>query len=181
MRKRNSLSLWKGLLFTFLWTISLGVFAQNITLTGTILDQQNEPVIGATILVKGTSSGTVTDYDGNYILSEIASNAVLEISYVGMKSKTINVNGRTLINVVLDSDTELLDEVVVIGYGTTSTRMAVGSITSLKTDKIEDLPFTNVGDALQGRTAGVVIQSGGGEPGSKPRISIRGGSKPLYV
>lgn len=181
MKERNSLSLWKGLLFTFLWTITLGVFAQNITLTGTILDQGKEPVIGATILVKGTSSGTVTDYDGNYTLSEIASNAVLEISYVGMKSKTINVNGRTLINVVLDSDTELLDEVVVIGYGATSTRMAVGSITSLKTDKIEDLPFTNVGDALQGRTAGVVIQSGGGEPGSKPRISIRGGSKPLYV
>lgn len=181
MKKKRSLSLWKGFLFAFLWAISLGIFAQNITVSGTVTDSQNEPVIGATILVKGTNSGTVTDIDGNYTLPNVPSDATLQVSYVGMKGQEVNVNGRTVIKLQLESDTELLDEVVVVGYGTTSTRMSVASITSLKTDKIEDLPFTNVGDALQGRTAGVVIQSGGGEPGSKPRISIRGGAKPLYV
>lgn len=182
MKKRKSQSLWKGFLLTFFMAISLGAFSQNITVKGTVTDDTGFTVIGGTVIVEGNSDiGTVTDIDGNYTLNNVPSDASLQFSYVGMKSQVVPVNGQTTINVVMRSDTELLDEVVVIGYGTTSTRMAVGSITSLKTDKIEDLPFTNVGDALQGRTAGVVIQSGGGEPGSKPRISIRGGAKPLYV
>ena len=182
MKKRHSTTKWKGLLFAMLWTISLGMFAQNITISGNVKDDTGLEVIGATIIVEGNATtGTTTDIDGNYVLNNVPSNGKLVFSYVGMKPQTVAVNGRSTINVLMVSDTELLDEVVVVGYGTTSTRMAVGAVTSLKTDKIEDLPFTNTASALQGRTPGLVIEAGGGAPGSKPRLSIRGGKTPLYV
>ena len=182
MKKRHSITKWKGLLFAMLWTISLGMFAQTITVNGNVKDDAGLEVIGATIIVEGNATtGTTTDIDGNYVLNNVPSNGKLVFSYVGMKPQTVAVNGRSTINVLMVSDTELLDEVVVVGYGTTSTRMAVGAVTSLKTDKIEDLPFTNTASALQGRTPGLVIEAGGGAPGSKPRLSIRGGKTPLYV
>lgn len=162
--------------------LSFNLLAQNITVSGKITDDTGLEVIGATIVVVGdVTKGTVTDYDGNYTLSNVPSGASLQFSYVGLKTEIIPVEGRTKIDLVMKSDLELLDEVVVIGYGTTSTRMSVGAVSSLKTDKVEDLPFTNTASALQGRTPGLVIQGGGGEPGSKPRLSIRGGSTPLYV
>lgn len=181
MKKQNSFNV-KWLLFIGLWIVSLGVFAQSITVKGTVRDNTGLEVIGATIVVEGNAGlGTVTDIDGNYTIENVPSNGILQFSYVGMVTQSVRINGRANIDVTMATDTELLDEVVVVGYGTTSTRMAVGSITSLRTDKIEDLPFTNTGDALQGRTPGVVIQSGGGQPGSRPRVSIRGGGTPLYV
>jgi TonB-linked SusC/RagA family outer membrane protein len=182
MKRKNSFHLRKGFLFACLWTISLGLFSQNITVTGKVTEMDNEPAIGVTIIVQGNASiGSITDIDGNYTLSGVPDNGSLIFSYVGMKSQVVPVNGRSTIDVVLQPDNELLDEVVVVGYGTTSTRMAVGAVSSLKTDKIQDLPFSNTSLALQGRTPGVVIEAAGGEPGSKPRISIRGGGTPLYV
>lgn len=189
MKKRNSLCLWKGLLFTFLWTMSLGVFAQNITVKGTVVDEQRESVIGATVLIKGTSSGTVTDIDGNYTLSDVASDAVLEISYVGMKSATVNVNGRTSINVVMSSDTELLDEIVVVGYGTQKKATLTGSVSSISGDDLVKRPVTNPTAMLQGTMPGVRIVQGVGQPGSEAvQIRVRGqgtysdaGSDPLIL
>lgn len=181
MEKRKQLK-WKWLLSTCMWLISVVMISQNITVSGTVTDQTGISVIGATIVIEGnTSVGTVTDIDGNYTLENVPSNATLQISYVGYRTQSIPVNGRAVIDLQMQVDSELLDEVVVIGYGTTSTRMAVGAISSLTTEKIEDLPFANTGLALQGRTPGVVIESTGGEPGAKPRISIRGGGTPLYV
>ncbi len=154
---------------------------QQLTVTGKVTDQDGQPLPGTTVMIKGTTQGTITDADGNYSLSDVPSDATLVFSFVGMETQIISVNERSIINVVMRSDTKLLDEVVVVGYGTTSTRMAVGAISSLKTDKIEDLPFSNTALALQGRTPGLIIEPSGGEPGAKPRLSIRGGGTPLYV
>ena len=116
MKRRNSTSMWKGLMFALLWTVSLGLFAQNITVRGTVTDANNEPVIGATVIVSGDATrGTVTDIDGNFTLANVPQNGSLEISYVGMQTQVITVNGRTTLNVKMVSDTELLDEVVVVG------------------------------------------------------------------
>ncbi|WP_221929322.1 TonB-dependent receptor [Saccharicrinis carchari] len=151
------------------------------TVSGTIRDANGEPIPGASIVVKGTTTGTISDMDGNFTLSGVPEDATLQFSFVGMNTVEASVTNQNTFDIVLQEESLGLDEVIVVGYGTTSTRMTVGSVTSLQTDKIDELPFTNTGDALQGRTAGVVIQSGGGAPGSKPRISIRGGEKPLYV
>lgn len=154
---------------------------QTITVSGTLTETgTGMPIPGANILEKGTNNGTMTDFDGNYGI-EVSENAVLVVSYIGYSTQEINVGGRSEIDIVLEEDAASLDEVVVVGYGTTSKRMSVSSVASVKTEEIEDLPFTSTGDALQGRAPGVVIQSGGGEPGSTPRISIRGGGTPLYV
>ena len=180
--KRKKLFGARGLLTLLLCIPALSLSAQTITVRGSVTDDGREPVIGATVIVKGQpSKGTITDVDGNYVLNDVPSDGTLTFSYVGLQSQDVRVNGRTTIDVLMQSDTKNLDEVVVMGYGTTSTRMAVGAVSALKTDKIENLPFANTAMALQGRTPGLVIQAGGGEPGSKPRISIRGGSTPLYV
>ena len=154
--------------------------AQPKKVTGKVVDANGEPVIGATIKEQGTANGTITDFDGNFTL-DVADNAMLEVSYIGYKSQELKaVAGKTL-SVTLREDTEVLDEVVVVGYGTTSNRKLVASVSTMKTDKVSDLPFTNNGSSLQGRVAGVIVQNSGGEPGSTPNIYIRGGGTPLYV
>ena len=181
MRNKKSLNLWRGFLFAFLWTISLGVFAQNITVQGTVTDDTGMTVIGATVVVSGDSSkGTVTDIDGFYKLSNVPADAILEFSYVGMKSQSVPVNGQSTINLVLLPDTELLDEVVVVGYSVTSKRSLVSSIAQVKTDDFAQLPSTNITQSLAGRAPGLIVQSGSGL-NSKSSISIRGGGTPLYV
>ena len=97
-----------------LWIFSLGVFAQNITVRGSVNDENGEALIGVTVQVQGTSIGTVTDFDGNYVLENVGQSATLEVSYVGMQSAMVSVNGRTTINVVLEADTEILDELVFV-------------------------------------------------------------------
>ncbi len=175
MKKKNSLSLWKGLLFICLWALSLGVFAQNITVKGIIKDSQSEPVIGATILVKGTSKGTVTDIDGNYILSDVPSDGTLQITYVGMKTENILVNSRTTINIKLYDDSELLDEVVVVGFGTQKKINLTGAVSQVKsTDFIEERPVLSVGQSLQGVIPGLTVNRSNGEPGKGFSFNIRG-------
>lgn len=155
--------------------------AQTLTVKGSVVDSGSEPVIGANILVEGTTNGAISDIDGNFILQNVPSNGKLVVSFIGYKSQTIDVKGQTVIKIVMKDDTELIDEVVVIGYGTTSTRKMASAVTAVKGEKLQDLPFNSVTASLAGRATGVIVQSSGGEPGSTPSISIRGGGAPVYV
>ena len=117
MTKKVFYSFIKGVLFTLMWMISFGVFAQNITVRGSVRDSKGEPLIGVTVKVSGTTTGTITDVNGNFTLANVPSNATLEFSYVGMKTQTVSVDGRTTINVVMEEEAVALEEVVAIGYG----------------------------------------------------------------
>ena len=108
----------KGVLLTATWVFSLCLSAQDITVTGTVTDTNEATLIGVSLRIQGTSSGTVTDIDGNWVLSNVPSDAILEVSYMGMVTQNVQVNGRSRIDIVLLEDVELLEEVVVVGYGT---------------------------------------------------------------
>ncbi len=164
-----------GLFVLFFCLASMSANAQN-TISGKVTDDGGEPLIGATVSVQGASVGAATDIDGNYSL-EAASDAMLVISYTGYEPQTIAVDGRTNINVTLISDAQLLDEVVVIGYGTVKKSDVTGSVSSVKSEDIQAFPLLNAGQALQGRAAGVVVQTqNGGEPGADISIRVRGSS-----
>jgi len=151
------------------------------TITGTIVDERREPIIGANIIERGTTNGVTSDIDGNFALS-VSDNATLQISYIGYLSQNISIGNKDHISIVLKEDNQSLDEVIVVGYGTTSARKTVSAVSTLKTEKTSDLPYTTTGASLQGRIAGVIVQQEGGEPGGNaPKISIRGGGTPLYV
>jgi len=154
--------------------------ADNLTIKGKIVDETGLGVIGANILEVGTTNGAMSDLDGNFTLT-VPANAKLKISYIGYTDQTINVNGQTQFNITLAEDSQALDEVVVIGYGTTTKRKLVGAVSSISSEKLEKTPFNNVTDALQGQVSGLIVQSEGGQPGSVPSVSIRGGGTPLYV
>ena len=157
-----------GLLFT------VGVNAQTIAVSGTVTDPTGEPLIGASILAQGTSTGTSTDIDGHYTIN-VASNATLVFSYVGYDPQTVAVNGQTTINVTMKENSVMLNEVVAIGYGTVKKSDATGSVAVIKPDEVEAGLATSVQDMLVGQTPGVVVtQSGGPEGGGT--IRIRGGS-----
>ena len=146
-------------------------------------DQQ--PLIGTTVQVKGTGTGTITGIDGDYTLPNVDKNAVLVFSSIGFESQEIAVGGRTTINVVLKEAAELLDEVVVIGYGAVKKSDLTSSIATVKGDEITETVTGNAMDALQGKVNGVQVTSGGG-PGATPKVLIRGvttvnGTNPLYV
>lgn len=175
MKKTHSNSKWKGFLFALLWTVSFGLFAQNITVTGSVTDATGMSVIGATVMVENNSSiGTVTDIDGNYSLNNVPSNASLQFSYVGMVTQIIPVNGRNQIDVVMASDTELLDEVVVVGYGTMQKKQVTSSITSLSaSDLPKGVGGSSIANALQGKVAGLVM-SGNASPNSGNTFQLRG-------
>ena len=159
-----------GVLMTF-----SAVAQSPINVRGTVKDVAGEPIIGANILLQGTGTGTVTDYDGNFALQAPA-NGVLEISYIGYRPQTISINNQTNLNIVMEEDTELLDEVVVIGYGTVRKDDATGSVTAIKPDNINKGLVTNAQDMMTGKIAGVNVVSGGGTPGGGATIRIRGGS-----
>ena len=158
--------------------------AQTKTVTGTVTDSFNEPLIGASILVKGTSTGAVTDMDGKYSIS-VTPNDVLVFSYVGYEKQEIKVGQQTVINVTLKDDSQMLAETVIIGYGSAKKRDLTGSITNIKGSEIANKPATNPLSSLQGKIAGVQIVNSG-QAGADPEIRIRGtnsinGYKPLYV
>ncbi len=177
MKRKNVFNM-KGLLIVLLSFFTFTISAQNITVSGTITDDTGFEVIGATVIVVGDAShGTVTDIDGNYTLSNVPSDGSLQISYVGMKTQVIAVNGRTTINVVLESDTELLDEVVVTALGIKRDRKALGyAIQEVKSDDIVAARELNVANALSGKISGLQVIKSNNGPGGSSKIVIRGNS-----
>ncbi len=161
------------------------VTQQTKIVTGQIVDVRGEPIIGANIIVKGTTNGTVTDINGRFSI-EADENSVLQISYIGYLSQEITVGNRQTIQVVLKEDTKALDELVVIGYGTQRKADLTGSVANVSTESLNTQSNTTIGQALQGKIAGVDIVSQGGAPGGSTRITVRGigtlnNSTPLYI
>lgn len=159
--------------------------AQNITVTGKVTDSAG-PIIGATVMVEGTSNGITTDLDGTYSLSNVPSQGKISVSCIGYNTQTIPVDGRTVIDCVLTENTEMLEETVVIGYGVQKKSDVTGSISSVKSSDLENRSVTSIVDAMAGKTSGVNIISTGGSPGESGTMIIRGyssnmSSYPLYV
>lgn len=175
----------KRYLFLLLSFFTLSLYAQQVKLTGNVSSASDkEPMIGVTIMVKGTPTGTVTDFDGNYSL-EVPSNSTIIFSMIGYKTQEIKVNNRTHINVALAEDVEALDEVVVIGYGAVKRSDLTSSISTVKGEDLKSMASGNAMTSLQGKVNGVQVTNAGG-PGATPRVIIRGittvnGSDPLYV
>lgn len=178
----------KNLLITCVMLLFAVVsMAQNkITVSGVVTDKTGETVIGASVRVKGQESkGSITDINGKYQITDVASNATLIFSYIGMRELEIAVNGRSSVNVKMEEDSQLIDEVVVVGYGSAKKRDLTGSIVTVKADEIASKPSTNPLASIQGKVAGVQVVNTG-RAGQDPEIRVRGtnsinGFKPLYV
>jgi len=153
---------------------SIQAVMQARTIKGQILDETGESMIGVSVLVKGTTVGTVTDFDGNYTLEVPGGKGVLEISYIGYKTKEITIGNNSQINIKMEPDTQALDEVVVIGYGTVKKRDLTGAVASVKAEDITLNPGVNPMDALQGKIAGLDITNSSGQAGSAPTVQLRG-------
>ena len=166
--------------------VTMSGYAQSKTVTGKIIDSTGEPVIGASVLVKGTTNGVISDIDGNFSIQGVANDAVLQISFVGYKAQDISVAGKTRIDVTLVEDTEMLDEVVVVGYGVQKKSDVTGALASVSSEELNTKPVSNAFEALQGKAAGVDITSSQ-RPGELGDIRIRGNrslnasNSPLYV
>ncbi|MCK0188946.1 TonB-dependent receptor [Arenibacter sp. F20364] len=144
---------------------------QNIT--GTVLDEMDQPIPGANIVIQGTTTGVVTDFDGKYSI-EAAPSDVLVISYIGYTTQSIAVGSKTSINVKMDLDVQQLEDVVVIGYGTTRKKDVTGAVSRVTSESFENQPVTRVDEALQGRAAGVTVARENGAPGAGIKVRIRG-------
>ena len=178
----------KKLTFVLL-SLVLGVsmaVAQSKQITGTVISAEDgEPIIGASVVVKGTTTGTVTDLDGNFDLSIPTSAKTIVFSYIGMKTQDENVKSN--MKITMHPDTKLLDEVVVTGYGTFKKSSFTGAASSVSTENVKDIPSLSVQDRLAGAVSGVQITSTSGQPGAVASVRIRGmGSinadkNPLYV
>ncbi|MDH6341802.1 TonB-linked SusC/RagA family outer membrane protein [Parabacteroides sp. PFB2-12] len=174
----------KLILFLLLLCSMQYVVAQSVRVTGTIQDEEGEPVIGATIQVKGTSQGTISDYDGKFEL-QAAQNATLLISYVGMVAQELKVSPS--MRIVMAADSKTLDEVIVVAYGQQRKEAITGAVSNLKSEAIERRPIASATAALEGQALGVQVNNSYGEPGAEATIRIRGftsvngSNAPLYV
>jgi len=175
-----------GILFLLMVT-ALGLWAQSFTVKGVVGAQDEpDPVIGANVVVKGTTTGTVTDFDGNFELQAKAGD-VLVVSFLGYKPQEVKVTNAGPLRVTLVADNVMLEEVVAIGYGTMKKSDLTGAVTSVSADQLLKAPVSGLDQALQGRAAGVTVTSGSGQPGEAATIRIRGigsaigGNDPLYV
>lgn len=144
------------------------------TITGRVVDVNNAPIIGATIQIRGTGQGTITDVDGNYTLTNVPENATLDVSYVGMKSQTIPLNGRTSINITMTEDMELLDEVVVVGYGVQKRVNLTGAVEAVNSEVFENRSMSNTTQALQGVIPNLNIALEDGKPTRSASFNVRG-------
>lgn len=162
------------------------IFAQVSQVSGNVKEESGEPVIGASIMVKGTSTGTITDFDGNYTISIPSGSNTLVFSYVGMQTQEVAISG-SVINVSLKDDSQILDDIVVTGYGTTKKRDLVTSVGSVSAEQLKDVPVTSAAEAIQGKLAGVNVTTTEGSPDADIKIRVRGGSsltqstEPLYI
>mgnify|MGYP001095615141 CR=1 FL=1 len=165
----------------------IGGLIQAQTVSGTVTEESTLPLPGVNVIVKGTTNGTQTDFDGKYTLTNVPSNAVIVFSYVGFKTQEVAVGNRSTINVALVEDASALDEVVIIGYGSTTVRDATGSVTAVTAEDFNSGVIASPEQLIQGKTAGVNIQQTSGEPGAGIQINIRGTSSvrannnPLFV
>ena len=155
---------------------------QKGKITGTVVDTFKEPLIGVSVAVKGTTQGAVTDADGNFEIENLPENAVLVISYIGYVTQEIPLKNNKHVAVTLKEDTQVLDDVVIIGYGSSSTRKINNAVTKVATETIKNMSVSNMASALSGLGRGLIIKQSGGGPGMDiPTVSIRGGGEPLYV
>lgn len=154
---------------------SVNIFAQ-VQVSGVVQDAKGESLIGVNVLIKDTRQGTITDVDGKFILSVPSTNEVLEFSYVGFKPLNVSLNGRTSLNITMHEDSEMLDEVVVVGYGTQKKMSVTGSIAQISAEDISKAPSGNISASLAGRLPGLVATQQSGHPGSGATLLIRGKS-----
>ena len=176
---------WLGLLL-FAMMMPVYVSAQNITVKGSVKDATGEPLIGVNVLQVGTTNGVISDFDGNFELN-VPSNAKLSFSFIGYKTQTVSVNGKTSLSVILQEDSKTLDEVVVVGYGTMKKSDISGAVTTVNQEAVMRRIPQNIGQALQGAAAGVLVTQQDGAPDANAAIRIRGvgtingDASPLYV
>src|SRR5690625_1648522 len=145
-----------------------------VTVVGIVTDQEGEPLIGVNIQVKGSSKGTSTDFDGKFTLEDIDENAVLVVSYVGYQTQEVPIAGKSNLDIVMISDSQLLDEVVVVGHGSQRRQDITSAISVLNMDNLEEIPASNASRLLQGQVSGVDVKQRNGTPGSQMEIAIRG-------
>ena len=163
------------------------VNAQETSLSGKVSSKDGNPLPGVTVVVKGTSTGTITDSDGHFVLKSIVGSKTLVFSFIGMKSKEVPITTSTGYNIILDEDTYNLEEVVAIGYGTMKKSDLTGSVSSVKNEEIKAFSAANVLQALSGRSAGLQVKQNNGSPGGAVSVrirgtnSIQGSNEPLYV
>lgn len=153
--------------------IPLLAMSQTVTIKGVIKDVSGEPVVGASITETGTSNGIIADLDGNFTL-KVSPKATLTISFMGYRTQTVSVAGKTSLSIILEEDTQLLGEVVVVGYGVQRKEAVTGSVASIKNEAIREVPASDITQALQGRIAGVDMSQTSSKPGSSMQIRIRG-------
>ena len=176
------------MLFVMLIFYTLSMYSQKITVKGKVIDAANNlEVIGAAVQVEGTSLGTITDMDGNFVLQGVPTKGNLVFSFVGYKTVKAAIKNGQIYNIKLQEDTKVLDEVVVVGYGSMRKKEVTGAVARVNSDEITKISTSDLGTALQGMVAGVNVQASSGEPGAKSNIQIRGlssisgDSSPLYV
>ena len=188
MNKKMKLLSVLGLVTAILFLFSPMVTAQSLSISGKVIDKNSqEPVIGASVLIEGTSNGTITDLDGNFMLSNVPSKGNLVVSYIGYATQTLPINGKTSLSIVLAEDTETLDEVVVVGYGVQKKESLTGAMSTLKENRLKDVTTPTVENMLNGKVSGVYVAPGSGQPGSNGAVQIRGratlsgSTSPLWV
>lgn len=170
----------KFLLSCFMLLMSVVAFAQN-QVTGHVADATGEPIIGANVTVKGTTVGTITDIDGNFTLEVDSTDGTLVVSFIGYKSAEAAIKGKSPINVILQEDTETLDEVVVVGYGTQNRKSLTGAISDVKSESLTRSVSTTTAGALSGKIAGISTRAKDARPGKGISLEIRNMGAPLYV
>ena len=186
MRTKNQFRrLWAFVSF-FVLSVAMAVAATMATVEGQVVDQTGEPIIGASVLVKGTTNGTITDFDGNFVIQNVDNNATLVVSYVGYITQEVKVT-RGKMKIVLKEDSKTLEELVVTGYATQAKKDITGSVAVVSRDALTEVPVATFAEALQGKAAGVQVTKNDGAPGGGFRIRVRGGSSlqrgvdPLYI
>ncbi|MDE5750282.1 MAG: SusC/RagA family TonB-linked outer membrane protein, partial [Duncaniella sp.] len=180
----QKIPLWLTLVLAMVF--SAGLSAQDIKVSGVVNDDLGDPLMGATVMVKGTKHGVATNLDGEFTLTA-PSKGTLVISYIGYKTAEVAINGQTKLDITLETNTEMLDEVVAIGYGTVKKKDLTGAVSSVAGSELVKVPVATAAQALQGKAAGLNIVSQNGAPGASMNITVRGGAsltqgtEPLYI
>ena len=157
---------------------SVTVFAQT-QITGHVADMKGEAIIGANVTLKGTTNGTITDFDGHFTLNVNDPNGILAVSFIGYKTKEVKIGEKTIFQIILEEDTETLDEVVVVGYGTQTKKSLTGAVSDVKSDALTRSVSTTTAGALSGKIAGISTRAVDARPGRGINLEIRNMGSPL--